>query len=128
MVEHQLGGDLYEVMADPYFARDIIQESDDIVVRDPPEFKDLLKVGQLCGTELYVHPVLEFEQGSLEESNQHNAHQLHDFLHLMQGRYLEQAQCFLKSGDQISADICSASVSRSAPVSRCRVQVSSASG
>ena len=75
-------------MIGPCFARDIIQEPDDIVVRVPPEFKDLLKVGQLCGTELYVDLRRSVAQGSLEEMNQHNAIDLGEFLHLMQKQYI----------------------------------------
>ena len=105
IVKQQLVGDLFEVLADDDFARDIIEECADIPIPDPPEFKHLKRVGQLCGTELYVDPRRSFAPGSLAFMNQHNAIDLGEFLHLMQMQYIQQAQVFMQGGYPHSAAI-----------------------
>ena len=92
-------------MAEDFFCRELIEELPEAVMHDPPELRDLVKVGHIGGTELYIHSWawagMDIPRNSLHLTTQ----ELDEEMQELRQQHYNQALRSASAGDLLMAQI-----------------------
>ena len=96
-------------MAEEFFCREAIEELPEAVIHDPPELRDLVKVGHIGGTELYIHSWawagMDFPRNSLHLTTQELDEEIQDLRQCHYNQALRSASAGDLMMGQIYADM-----------------------